>query len=54
VIGTYPMKNLKEEVSFIAYHFHWDKEKILNMTHKERQNWAKEISKINERINKGD
>jgi hypothetical protein len=48
------MKNLKEEVSFIAYHFHWSKDKILDMTHKERRDWAKEISEINEKINKGD
>ncbi|MEA3354628.1 MAG: DUF6760 family protein [Campylobacterota bacterium] len=53
-MSVYPMKNLREELSFIAYHFHWDKEKILDMTHKERKDWAKEISKINDKINKGD
>lgn len=41
-------------MGFIAYHFNWSKDVILDMTHKERQNWAKEISKINERINKSD
>jgi hypothetical protein len=54
VIRTYPIKTLNEEVSFIAYHFHWDRDKILDMTHKERREWAKEISKINDKINKGD
>lgn len=54
MISRYPIKILQEEVSFIAYHFNWSKEEILDMTHKERQNWAKEISSINERINKAD
>lgn len=54
MIRKYPMKNLQEEMGFIAYHFNWNKEDILDMTHKERQKWAKEISNINERINKSD
>ena len=41
-------------MGFIAYHFNWNKEEILDMTHSERQKWAKEISNINERINKSD
>jgi transcriptional antiterminator len=54
VISKYPIKNLQEEIAFIAYHFNWSKEEVLDMSHKERQSWAKEISGINERINKAD
>lgn len=54
MISVYPIKKLQEEASFIAYHYRWDKSSILEMTHKERHMWAKEISKINERINKSD
>jgi hypothetical protein len=36
----------------MAYHFHWDRDSILNMTHKERHAWVQEISSINEKINK--
>ncbi len=54
MISRYPIKNLQTEISFIAYHFNWSKDEILNMTHSERQNWAKEISGINDRINKAD
>lgn len=54
MISKYPIKNLQEEIAFIAYHFNWNKEEILDMTHRERQHWAKEISGINERINKAD
>jgi hypothetical protein len=49
VIG-YPLKALYEEVAFVAYHFHWSPEVILNLEHAERRRWVKEISSINERM----
>jgi uncharacterized protein DUF6760 len=42
---------LYEEVAFIAYHFHWPAESILNLEHADRRRWVKEISSINERRN---
>ncbi|MEC7983792.1 MAG: DUF6760 family protein [Myxococcota bacterium] len=48
---SYPLENVFKEVAFIAYHFHWQKEEILLLSHRERHLWVKEISKINERIN---
>jgi hypothetical protein len=50
-IVSYPLKNIFKEVAFIAYHFHWDRDHVLEMTHKERHLWVKEISEINEKIN---
>jgi hypothetical protein len=41
---------LYEEVAFIAYHFHWPFEEIINMEHKERYRWCEEISRINKRL----
>jgi hypothetical protein len=38
-------------VAFVAYHFHWDIERILNLEHRDRQRWVREISRINERAN---
>jgi hypothetical protein len=46
----YPLDRLYEEVAFIAYHFHWSFEEILNMDHGERQKWVEEISKINRKL----
>lgn len=43
----YPLDRLYEEVAFIAYHFHWSLEEIMNLEHWERQRWVQEISKIN-------
>jgi hypothetical protein len=50
VLG-YPLELLYGEVAFIAYHFHWQPEAILNLEHGERRRWVQEISAINQRIN---
>jgi len=44
---------LYEEVAFIAYHFHWPFEEIMNMEHRERQRWCEEISRINQQLSEG-
>ena len=51
MIKRYPLDKLYEEISFIAFHFHWSYDEIMNMEHGERQRWCKEISKINKKIN---
>jgi len=50
----YPSEALTEEVAYVAYHFHWALEDILNLEHGERHRWIEAISKINERLNKPD
>lgn len=50
-IVSYPLENIFKEVAFVAYHFHWDRDRILELPHKERHAWVKEISTINEKIN---
>jgi Family of unknown function (DUF6760) len=50
VLG-YPLKQLYEEVAFVAYHFHWQPEAVLNLDHSERRRWVNEISAINQRMN---
>ena len=47
----YPLPQLYEEVAFIAYHFHWPPEAVLNLEHPERRRWVKEISAINRQMN---
>jgi hypothetical protein len=49
---SYPLENIFKEVAFVAYHFHWSREDLLEMPHKERHKWVKEVSDINEKINK--
>jgi len=47
----YPLDRIYEEVAFIAYHFHWCHEDLMNMEHRERRGWCEEISRINKRLN---
>ena len=49
---SYPLESIFKEVAFIAYHFHWSRDAVLDLSHKERHAWVKEISAINEKINK--
>ena len=49
----YPLEQIYEEVAYIAYHFHWPLEEIMNLEHRQRRRWVKEISKINQRMNTG-
>ncbi|HEX3047495.1 MAG TPA: DUF6760 family protein [Bacillota bacterium] len=47
----YPLDRLYEEVAFLAYYFHWDYERIVNLEHRDRQRWVREISAIHKKIN---
>jgi hypothetical protein len=49
-LRRYPLDALYEEVAFIAYHFHWGYETVLELEHRERRRWAEEISRINRRL----
>ena len=51
---SYPSAALREEVAYIAYHFHWSLDEILNLEHRDRHRWVEEISKINRRLTSGE
>jgi hypothetical protein len=38
-------------MAFVAYHFPWERDTILDMPHRERARWCEEISRINDRLN---
>ena len=46
----YPLDRLYEEVAYVAYHFHWSRQEILNMEHPERAQWIEEIADINRQL----
>ncbi len=50
VVG-YPLERLREEVAYLAYHFHWPLDDILELEHGERLAWVKEVADINRRLN---
>ena len=47
----YPLQQLREEVAFIAYHFHWSHEQLMHLEHAERRHWVSELSTLNQRLN---
>jgi hypothetical protein len=51
-VATYPREQLYQEAAYIAYHFHWSLDDILDMEHEERHIWLREIARINREINK--
>ena len=47
---TVPADRLYEEGSYVAYHFHWSLDEILDMEHPTRLRFVDEISSINRRL----
>jgi len=47
---TYATDRLFEEVAYVAYHFHWGVDEILELEHPDRLRFVAEISKINRRL----
>jgi hypothetical protein len=41
---------LYEEISYVAYHFHWSQEEILDLEHPIRRRYVEEIARINRRL----
>jgi hypothetical protein len=50
---TYAADRLHEEVAYVAYHFHWSLDDILDLEHADRLRYVSEIGRINTRISQG-
>jgi len=46
-LKAYPPEQLREEMAFIAYHFHWGPAELFALEHAERRHWCRAISGIN-------
>jgi hypothetical protein len=51
---TYATDQLYEEVAYLAYHFHWPLDDILDLEHPQRLRYVAEIAKINTRSREGE
>jgi hypothetical protein len=51
---TYAADRLLEEVAYVAYHFHWSLEEILDLEHPIRQQFVEEIGQINRRLSEAE
>jgi hypothetical protein len=47
---TYAADRLFEEVAYVAYHFHWPMNEILDLEHPDRGRFVAEIASINRRL----
>jgi hypothetical protein len=47
---AYASDRMFEEIAYVAYHFHWSLEEILDLEHPLRQRFVEEIGRINRRI----
>jgi hypothetical protein len=47
---TYATSRLYEEVAYVAYHFHWALDEILDLEHPNRLRFVEEIARINRRL----
>ncbi|TMC01791.1 MAG: hypothetical protein E6J41_31980 [Chloroflexi bacterium] len=45
----YDGDRLFEEIAYIAYHFHWPLDEILDLEHPLRRRFVEEIARINQR-----
>ena len=45
----YDTDRLFEEIAYIAYHFHWPLDEILDLEHPLRRRFVEEIARINRR-----
>ena len=50
---TYAADRLYEEVAYVAFHFHWALDDILDLEHPERRRFVAEIGRINQRLSGG-
>ena len=50
---TYAPDRIYQEVAYVAYHFHWPLDDILDLEHSRRLQYVREIAKINTRLSEG-
>jgi hypothetical protein len=51
---TYGAERLYEEAAYVAYHFHWSLDDILDLEHPVRHRFVEEIGRINRRLARGE
>ncbi len=50
---TYAVEQLFEEIAYVAYHFHWALDDILDLEHPVRRRFIHQIAEINHRLSGG-
>jgi hypothetical protein len=45
----YPESALWDELAYLAYHFHWDMDRLLDLEHRDRARLIKAVGELNRR-----
>ncbi|MFI1352428.1 DUF6760 family protein [Streptomyces sp. NPDC020898] len=43
---TYASDRLYEEIAYVAYHFHWSMDEILDLEHRDRRRYTDQIAAL--------
>ncbi|MFF3375452.1 DUF6760 family protein [Streptomyces sp. NPDC002680] len=43
---TYATDRLYEEIAYVAYHFHWSMDEILDLEHRDRRRYTDQIAAL--------
>lgn len=46
---TYPLEELWDEMAYLAFHLHWDLERILDLEHADRRVLLERVASLNEK-----
>ncbi|HOW46959.1 MAG TPA: hypothetical protein P5305_01160 [Rubrivivax sp.] len=38
-------------MAYLSYYFHWPYAQVMALDHRERRQWARELARVNKRIN---
>ena len=50
-LRLYPEESMYKEMAFISYYFHWPNNEVMELDHRSRRQWCREISAIHKSIN---
>jgi hypothetical protein len=50
---TYATDRLHEEIAYVAYHFHWALDPLLDLEHADRRRYVETINRMNDRLQRG-
>lgn len=49
VVTRYPVEHLWDEITFLAYHLHWELATLLDLEHDDRRRLVNAVAELNER-----
>ncbi|MFI5983441.1 DUF6760 family protein [Streptomyces sp. NPDC051555] len=50
----YSVEDLRSEIAYIAYHFHWSHNELLDLDHVQRRAYIQSIAEINQLLESRD